>query len=165
MSQVVDALTPAAVKKMIPAVMTVVSICSKDLPAILRRLTIEYFSNRESKFLTLRNVDLCKEAGIPFNPAQLADPGAYLELAKSICSPIQSKYSASLLSMLCARIVCLTTFVDAVTIVTEKAEKEIGESLFAHYIKPLHHFNHVAQTSCWMRCFDTFQRSYRPRHH
>jgi hypothetical protein len=110
MSQVVDALTPAAVKKMIPAVMTVVSICSKDLPAILRRLTIEYFSNRESKFLTLRNVDMCKEAGIPFNPAQLAEPAAYLELTEAICSPIQTKYGALLLSMLCVVIVCLTNF-------------------------------------------------------
>ena len=61
----------------------------------------------------------------------------------------------------------------------EKAEQEIGMSKFTHFRKPLHHFNDVVQTSvperthpllarqveCLMRCFDTSQRSNRPRHH
>jgi hypothetical protein len=81
------------------AIMTVVTICSKDLPAILRRLTVEYFSNREKTFQTRRNVDECQEAGIPFNPAQLAEPGAYLDLAKTILKPIREKYSESYLYM------------------------------------------------------------------
>ncbi len=76
------------------AVMTVVNLCTKELPAILRRLTVEYFSNREKTFQTRRNLDECQEAGIPFNPAQLAEPGAYLDLVKTILSPIQIKYSA-----------------------------------------------------------------------
>ena len=76
------------------AIMTVVTICTKDLPAILRRLTVEYFSNREKTFQTRRNVDECQEAGIPFNPAQLAEPGAYLDLVKTILNPLQIKYSA-----------------------------------------------------------------------
>ena len=95
MSAVVDAFTPSALKKIMPAVMTVVTICAKDIPAILRRLTVEYFSQKEAKFLKLRNVDACKEEGIAFNPAQLAEPGTYLELTRKISKPIQDKYSAS----------------------------------------------------------------------
>jgi hypothetical protein len=98
-SQVADALTPSALKKLVPAVMTVVSICTKDLPAILRRLTVEYFSTRESKLSTLRNVDACTEAQIPFNPAQLVEPGPYLDLTKAISSTIRSKYSAPHLNL------------------------------------------------------------------
>jgi hypothetical protein len=112
LSQVADALTPSALKKLVPAVMTVVSICTKDLPAILMRLTIEYFSIREKKFSTLRNVDACTEAGIPFNPAQLAEPGPYLDLTTAISNPIRTKDSASLLNigLPCAVHVLMLTF-------------------------------------------------------
>jgi len=88
------------------AIMTVVTVCSKDLPAILRRLTVEYFSNREKTFQTRRNVDECQEAGIPFNPAQLAEPGAYLDLVKTILNPLQIKYSALHLHRVCALSIC-----------------------------------------------------------
>jgi hypothetical protein len=100
MSQVVDALTPSAFKKILPAVVTVVQICSKDIPAILRKLTNEYFSNRESRFILLRNEDDCVEQGIPFNPAQLAEPGHYVEITKNISSPLQTKYSMSKLPII-----------------------------------------------------------------
>jgi hypothetical protein len=96
MSQVVDALTPKAVKQILPAVVTVVQICSKDVPAILRKLTNEYFLNREAKFQLLRSEDDCLEQGIPFNPAQLAEPGNYIEITKSISNPLYSKYSTSI---------------------------------------------------------------------
>jgi len=109
-SQVADALTPSALKKLVPAVMTVVSICTKDLPAILMRLTIEYFSMREKKFSTLRNVDACTEAGIPFNPAQLAEPGLYLDLTTPMSSTLRSKYSAPHLNLSCAVHILLLTF-------------------------------------------------------
>ena len=99
MSQVLDALTPSALKKIVPAVVTVVQICSKDIPAILRKLTNEYFSNREARFLLLRNEDDCLEQGIPFNPAQLAEPGNYVEITKNISNPLQTKYSTSKLTI------------------------------------------------------------------
>lgn len=98
MSQVIDAFTPTALKQILPAVTTVVGICSKDIPAILRKLTNEYFLNRETKFQILASEDACLDNGIPFNPAQLAEPGTYVELTKSISNPLQIKYSTPFLN-------------------------------------------------------------------
>jgi hypothetical protein len=89
-SKVVDAFNP--LKKIAPAITTVVQICSKDLPAILRKLTNEYFSDREKKFDLLRNEDDCQENGIPFNPAQLSEPGNYMSITKKISDPLRIKY-------------------------------------------------------------------------
>jgi hypothetical protein len=92
-SKVVDAFTPAVVKKVAPAIATLVQICSKDIPAILRKLTNEYFFEREKKFDTLRNEDDCLDKGIPFNPAQLVEPGNYTDITNKIVEPIRLKYS------------------------------------------------------------------------
>jgi hypothetical protein len=93
MSKVVDAFTPEALKKILPAVVTVVQICSKDVPAILRKLTNEYFVDREKRFDLLRSEESCLAEGIPFNPAQLAEPGNYIGITKKISNPLQMKYS------------------------------------------------------------------------
>jgi hypothetical protein len=93
MSKVVDSFTPEAFKKIVPAVVTVVQICSKDVPAILRKLTNEYFVDREQRFDLLRSEDDCLDKGIPFNPAQLAEPGNYMDITKKISNPLQIKYS------------------------------------------------------------------------
>ena len=125
MSKVVDAFTPEALKKILPAVATVVQICSKDVPAILRKLTNEYFVGREKRFDILRSEEKCQEEVIPFNPAQLAEPGNYVGITKKISNPLQTKYSTlKHIHFLFLCIACANS--DAVKIVAEKAENELG---------------------------------------
>jgi hypothetical protein len=125
MSKVVDAFTPEALKKILPAVATVVQICSKDVPAILRKLTNEYFVDREKRFDLLRSEENCQEQGIPFNPSQLAEPGNYVGITKKISNPLQIKYSTlKHIHFIFLCIACANS--DAVKIVAEKAENELG---------------------------------------
>jgi hypothetical protein len=170
MSKVVDKFTPEALKNLLPAVFTVVQICSKDVPAIKRKLTYEYFLNREKRFDLLRSEEQCLEQGIPFNPAQLAEPENYVGITKAVSSPLQMKYSTQ--SFFHYFILCIAfANTNTVKIVAEKAEKELGthkDSVLSYLKRLLTSYNHrcshsFAFFSCGhcILCFDKLFRSNR----
>jgi hypothetical protein len=170
MSKVVDKFTPEALKKLLPAVMTVVQICSKDVPAIKRKLTNEYFVNREKRFEVLRSEENCQEQGIPFNPGQLAEPETYVGITKTVSNDLMMKYSTQNYFhyfILC--IACANT--NTVKIVVEKADKELGtpkDSVLSYFKRLLTSYNRrcshsFAYFSCgdFILCFDKIFRSNR----
>ena len=174
MSKAVDKFTPQALKNLLPAIMTVVQICSKDVPAIKRKLTYEYFLDREKRFDLLRSEESCQEQGIPFNPAQLAEPETYVGITKTVSNPLQMKYSTQNYFhyfILC--IACANT--NTVKIVVDKADKELGthkDSVFSYLKHLLTSYNHRCSHSfaylfscgdCFL-CFNKLFRSNRHGH-
>ena len=168
--KVVDAFTPEALYNIWPAVVTVVQICSKDVPAIKRKLTNEYFLDREKKFDLLRSEENCQEQGIPFNPAQLAEPENYVGITKAISNPLQMKYSTQ--NYFHYFILCIAfANTNTVKIVAEKADKELGthkDSVLSYLKRLLTSYNHrclhsFAYFSCGdcVLCFDKLFRSNR----
>ena len=170
MSKAVDKFTPQALKNLLPAVMTVVQICSKDVPAIKRKLTYEYFLDREKRFDLLRSEENCQEQGIPFNPAQLAEPETYVGITKTVSNPLQMKYSTQ--NYFHYFILCIAfANTNTVKIVAEKADKELGthkDSVLSYLKRLLTSYNHrclhsFAYFSCGdcVLCFDKLFRSNR----
>jgi hypothetical protein len=168
-----DKFTPQGLKNLLPAIMTVVQICSKDVPAIKRKLTYEYFLDREKRFDLLRSEENCQEQGIPFNPAQLADPETYVGITKTVSNPLQMKYSTQ--NYFHCFILCIA-FADTntVKIVVDKADKELGthkDSVLSYLKRLLTSYNHrcshsFAYFSCGycILCFDKLFRSNRHGH-